>query len=184
MAITTYTEVKTFLDLESSITKFDTLFTKLIANAQNLIEEYCNRKFESSEVTEYFDGDRYLINLSRPPVDTSKTIKVYDDPDRKFTSDTLLDSDDYAVYDDKGIIKFDYKLSPGIRSVKVIYTGGYSTIPGGVVQACWEIVAKLWKEGTQRELNIATRETPSGTVSFIRQALAPSTLWELDRYRI
>jgi hypothetical protein len=185
MALCTRAEVKAYLTLTDSETQQDSLIDSLILAAQGFIEEYCNRTFEKSAVTEYHKGGSNRIFLKRPPIDTVQTLQVWDSWDRTYLSDDLIDSDDYYVEVDTGIVYFDYEIGGVSGSIKVAYTGGFAVIPPAISQACVELVARKTKEGPSGALGVPTRTIPEGgSVSFVIDALLPQTKIALDLYRL
>jgi hypothetical protein len=147
MALCTKEDVKVFLKISDS--DKDTLITILIPAAQGLIEEYCNRIFEKGGVTEYSNGGVDRICLKRYPVTITELtpLEVYEDGNREFEDDSLVDSTDYYVDTDKGIIYFDYLLEKTYGAIKITYTGGY-TVPITVASV-----------NRKRVSNVATIET-------------------------
>ena len=56
---TTYTDLKTYLDIPSGTTADDTLLTTLITRAQGRIDRYCGQSFEATgDTTRYFSAAR------------------------------------------------------------------------------------------------------------------------------
>lgn len=183
MAITTKEAIKKYLDNMTSIA-YDDFFTDTISRAQSFLEYYCNRIFDQATITEKYNGGKSIINVARPPIDSVTAVQVWDDPDRDFADEDLVDTDDYAVDYTNGIIYFEYELGIGLQSVKVTYKGGFGTIPGIAVQACIELVAKKYKDGAKGELGIASRGTPSGDLVFAISELPLTTKLALDLLRI
>jgi len=125
MALITLSELKTYLRITD--TEDDTLLQNLIDETEAQIKKYVNNAIEEqTDITEYFNIDSYQkeIILQYFPV---SNVSVYED-------DTLLDSDtEYTLDSDAGIIQKYYGyFSKGIKTVKVIYTAGYSTIPDDI----------------------------------------------------
>jgi hypothetical protein len=181
-AFITKTDVKNYLQINSTDTKNDTLLDSLIPAAQDFIEEYCSTKFEKLARTEYHKGGSNQIFLKEYPVDKTQTISVWDDWQREYGSDTLIDSDDYFVDEDTGVITFDYEVGGQAGSVKVTYTGG--SLPNPIKQACIEMVARKLKEGVSGALGVPSRAIHAGeTVTFVVDDILPQTRVVLDKYR-
>jgi len=162
-------DVKSYLKLTSD-TK-DTVIDALIPQVEKFALNHCNRpSFISGEISEYFNGGGRVFILHQLPVDITKTFKVYEDYDRVFGEDTLVDSADYAVDPDSGILKFDYDTEDHFRSIKVIYTGGYESdaIPDDLKLALVEMVVLSMKEGEGGELGVSSRSLPDGSVNFLK----------------
>lgn len=178
-------EVKSYADINATDTSKDELIEMLITACQSFIDEYCGRSFEKTSVTEYF-GDEATdrLFLSRYPVDTKKSVQVWDSWDRTYESTDLVDSSDYFVDADKGIIKLDYEVGGSPGSVKVVYTGGFLTLPVAIKQACIELVTRKLKEGPSGGLGVPSRALPGGgNVTFVIDALLPQTKIALDLYK-
>jgi hypothetical protein len=121
--------------------------------ADREVERICGRSFGSTvQKTEYFDvenrnvfingdiGSRAFPLSKYPVVSVSlvQTIRRYSDVNQiiqELTS-TLDAEDDYFLYNDdqEGIIKIseDYELGIGLKSLKVVYTWGYASIPNDI----------------------------------------------------
>lgn len=139
--LTTLAHVREFLDLEDSFTDRDTLIENLISRVSDNIEKECGRTFHATDLTEYYDGQRLGILLTKNFPINSVTA-LYDDPDREYGADSLLDSDDYTIYSEEGMIKLDgLWFCGGHNNVKIQYNAGYSTIPTDLESACIKLVA-------------------------------------------
>jgi len=185
MAICTRDDVKYYLELKDQDTDKDHLIDQLIPRAQNFIESYYyNQKLEQKGYTEYYDGPCSAVFVRNPPIAPSPAPVVYDDPGRDFDAATLVEVEDYGIDYEVGIIKFEYPLNKGIRSVRVQYTGGYAPagIPGIAVQAVIELVTRKIKDGAEGRLGVASRSSPEGgTVTFSKEDLPKSTRDALER---
>jgi len=186
MAYCSSEEVKSYADINPTDTTKDELIESLILASQSFIDEYCGRSFEKSAVTEYF-GDKATnrLLLSKFPIDTKKTIKIWDSWDRAYADTDLVDSNDYFIDADNGMIKLDYEIGGSPGSVKVAYTGGFLTIPAAIKQACVELVTRKLKEGPSGGLGVPSRSLPGigGNVTFVIDALLPQTKIALDLYK-
>ncbi len=190
MALTTKAEVKVFLTITD--TSKDTIIDALIPAAQNIIEEYCAMSFDAvtGTITEYHDGGVNRVILKRYPLASTPAIVVYEDAGREFETEDLVDSDDYRVDLDAGIIYFDYDLGKGWGSIKVIYTpkfpasGATTYIPDAIKQACIELVAWKMKRGVLGDVGVVSRGMPGGTsVSFTTAEIPPEIKAVLDLFR-
>jgi hypothetical protein len=179
-------EVKAYADISVTDISKDELIDNLIVACQSFIDEYCSRTFEIGKKTEYFgDVPTSKLFLSKYPIDTKKSIQVWDSWDRSYLSTDLIDSDDYFVDAENGIIKLDYEVGGSPGSVKVAYTGGFQTLPDAIKQACIELVTRKLKEGPSGGLGVPSRSLPGigGNVTFVIEALLPQTKIVLDLYR-
>ena len=87
MGYCTAEEVKAYADINATDTSKDSLIESLIEACDSFIDTYCNRSFSKGAMTEYFgDVPANRLFLSKYPVDTKKTITVWDSWDRTFPS--------------------------------------------------------------------------------------------------
>ena len=108
--------------------------------------------------TEYFDGQRMggVIDkafLRFNPV-TSIT-SIYDDIARDYGSDTLLDADDYIMYD-WGVQLEGFKFQRGYKNVQIIYVGGFTpdTRKDSLVHALLRTLAYVWNRRKSEHLSM------------------------------
>lgn len=87
----------------------------------------CNRTFESTVLTEYYDGDgTSVLQLKNYPIITVSAI--YDDTDRVYDASSLISSDDYVIKETEGRIELDgLTFMQGLKNIKIVYTAGYSS---------------------------------------------------------
>ena len=140
--------VKTYLGLSG--TTHDSVIDDLIASASEAIENYCGRQFAVTSHTEYHDGQGSgSVVLQYRPV--TAVSGVWDDPARDFEDDSLIESDDYVLDSEGGIIRLlsGATFSHGVRNVKVSYSAGYSAVPKDVTQACIMLIAAWFLRGRE-----------------------------------
>lgn len=189
-ALTSLDNAKLYLRVTND--KDDDLLEALIIRATNMIEnQYCNRPLINvstssttslASQTEYFDGGRYDLHLKYYPISTITS--VYDDPDRTYTdTGDVVNSTDYVIYENEGRLNFDSKLSDGTHSVRVIYTGGYTTttLPAEIEQACIEITGILYKQTDN--LGISGKSFSDGSVSYYQDRISWIARDALGAYR-
>ena len=151
MAIASATQVRGFLRALSG-TADDTTLDTFIARFDEVASGWCGFPlaanqitFENNTYTHYFDGDGSdTLQLRVVPANTISS--VYVDVDRSYGSDTLVDSGDYTLDSDLGLLLLDTdsdqgSFTTGYRSVKVTYTAGFTSIPDAIVHACGVQVA-------------------------------------------
>jgi len=104
------------------------LIPDAIVEAVGLANQYCGREFEHAEHDEYIDVDRddqSRVIVRHAPV-TSVTA-VYNDA--QDASPTLLGSADYSYDPETGVFQYnDSYWAVGMRSVRIQYTAGYTTL--------------------------------------------------------
>lgn len=144
-ALTTLTKVKAYLGI--SVSTFDTVLETLIDGCTEWIEEECgNRRFfdAGTDATEYHDGDydstgRNKIFPKRWPINSITSIS-YRTGNLGSPTWVAFTTNDYEKNDDAGIIYL--SLPSGRQNIKLIYKGGYTTIPADLDMACVKLVAK------------------------------------------
>lgn len=161
--LTTVSQFKTNFNISSSFSDHDTLIQNLITQDSKKIAEYCGgRKFASTSYSSaddnsLYDGDGTPILLTRqyPIISVSA---LYDDADRSFGADTLIDSGDYVIHYTEGKIELDgLVFTKARRNVKVSYTAGYATLPADLVCACEQLVMADYIEHVA-SVNVATSD--------------------------
>jgi len=172
--LTTLDAVKRHLGLSGS--ESDTLLGELIDAASEAIERYCGREFDEVERTEYHDGGSAAVVLRARPVST--VASVHDDPARGFSDGSLVDPGRYVVDGLAGIVELETgRFSRGIRSVKVVYTGGYSSVPDDVGRSCVLLVAHWFSQAmrlaTDSDGEYDARHETRGWPSAVKGLLWP-----------
>jgi hypothetical protein len=146
MAIATAANVRDYIRALTG-TGEDTLLNSLILRFDRIGSSYCGfptasnlSTFENNTYTHYFDGDGSdRLQLRVVPANTITSVHV--DVDRKYDSDSLVAASDYELFTDEGLLLLKTEsdqgsFSTGYRSVKVVYTAGFTTIPDAIVHAC------------------------------------------------
>lgn len=169
LALTDLASVKEYLGITASTD--DTLIGNLITRAQSMIETYCNRdSFDSASYTEYRDPNRRNSVVVR-----NTPITVLTSVSTRATSSTwtAVSSDEYDFDADSGTVGIvstsvdvwarggvnpdmvQGRLGTGLKAVQIVYTGGYSSIPGDLEQGCIDLVAHLYGGGSEARLSRA-----------------------------
>ena len=140
-ALTTYEAVKAYLGLSDDSDQ--SLIEDLIDRATDWIESYCDREFAADveDRTEYRDGQGadWLL-VKKPPIISVTSLTVDEDEIDAADVDTPSDSG-YRLYETEGMIHCTSSFGDGRKNVKLIYKGGYATIPEDLVMACIKLVA-------------------------------------------
>lgn len=104
------------------------LIPDAIAEAVGLANQFCGREFESAAHDEYLDvidEDQARVIVRHTPITAVTT--VYDDA--QSTSPTTVDATDYTYDPDTGVFEYeDSEWTVGLRSVRIVYTAGYTTL--------------------------------------------------------
>lgn len=138
MAVITVANAQTWLD----VTGDDAVLQILIDRAVEAMERAAGRHLDAATVTEVLDGNGdYSLWLQEPPDGGADGVtSVHVSSDQEWTSSNLVDSDDYLVNECE-LIYLDHVWTKGQQNVRVIYSGGFATVPDDVVGACYEQVA-------------------------------------------
>lgn len=185
-ALTTLARTKTFLQVSG--TTYDDVITMIINSVSEECERYCGTYLSKREtVTEYYDSEGgYKLFLDNIPTSEGAISTLHDDTDREFEDDDLVDSDDYVVDYEKGIIiREDEEFAVGNQSIKVVWTKlGYTTIPKPLEMACWIWCAYVFDKYTEKRWGKKSVSSAGETVSeFIVDEPPPEVRVKLDLYR-
>lgn len=183
MSLTSRSNVKAFKNVSG--TAHDSEIDRLILAVDKFINQYCNRTIEQATVTEYHSlrAGQAVFLLKNPPV--ASITSLYDDPERSYGSGTLLTNNtDYVLEDeDAGIVRFDeWATSGGIRNIKVVYVGGFSSVPADLAQAAIELVWLARDKGDKALLGLQSKSIADGSVSVFRNDWPAGVKEILDRY--
>lgn len=214
MALCTLSDVKTVLGVTD--TSEDTLLNLLITWASNAIEEYCDRVFGTATYTEFYSGSGTpYLTLNQRPVTSITSVYLdngayWGSASGAFGSSTLLTAGtDYALVKDQangssrcGLLYringcWDRPLSyspgliapfdgPATGNAKVVYVGGYATVPTNVALACQLAVASVRQMAQYGQaLQSEGYEEYSYTLvaAARRHVLSPEVRSMLARYR-
>ena len=106
---------------------------------------------------------------------------INDDYDWTWASDTLLDSGDYRIVDQRYIVSKDFSFSRGDQNLKLIYRAGYETIPDDLKQSCIEEVSRKYKH--RRDIDIETKSLEDGDATYSTSSFLPTTMEVLHKYK-
>ena len=200
MALMTAAEVRVYLRLSG--TAEDTTIDTLVSRFDALAAAWCGLPaapggtatdpptFESSIYTLYLNGptlDPMVLDLGVRPV--SAVGSIYDDRLREYGSDTLVDSGDYTLHGESGLVILSYdstqgSWSSGFRAIKATVTSGWSsgTAPSSLKHACGMQVAHWWRgKDTIGKTSISQAGTSVSVKNLslldeVKQALGPYML--------
>lgn len=154
MALTTTANVKEYIGVTGS--DDDDLIDRLVLAAQAKAESFCDRKFDQATYTEYFDGnDSPSIVLSNTPIDSITSVALRDDNDEwsaidatsyDFNADTgevFLLNGSTALWEAGLAVGRRPTFPKGGKSTRVIYVGGYDSIPADLEQAAIELTVRM-----------------------------------------
>lgn len=165
-ALTSLARTKDFL--QETTTDHDDLLTLLISAVSRASEKWCGTYLkERTAIVEYHNGEGgTIVFTDNIPITTFTS--MYEDTDRDFAADTLVDSDDYYVTESIGKIeRDDEEFETGVGSIKLTYNAGYSTIPEDLQLACWTWVAHIFKERDKGSWHMASLGAGGETTAFV-----------------
>ena len=188
------TEVKAMLNATDSFPD-DTVLTTILEKVSAAIESYLGRELEDtgSDATMYFSGDgrRRIFAVRRFPGVT--VTSVHDSLDRSYGSGDLISSDDYAVHADEGLVEMEYPLQPGVRNVRIVYSGGYEAdeetgilpVPDPIKHACILQAAEVYRRRESMTETSVSNDlgTMSMPVTFDLMDLTPGVKRTLDPFK-
>jgi len=128
-ALTDLNRLEDFMSISATFPSSDAdLFKRLINSCSAHIARICKRSFKYSTVSnELHDGkgSDYLTVDKYPIIAISS---LYDDPNRDYGSDTLIDSDDYEIFHaNAGIVRYlEGTFGNSKSNVQISYTAGFS----------------------------------------------------------
>lgn len=163
--LVTFANAKSYLGLVDSQS---TLAGLLITAVSKRVIALTRRKIYAADYTEYIDGHGDdIIILKQYPVNS--ITNIYLDSGRTFAAASALETTDYYLNSDEGIIQLYSKTTArGSKTIKVAYNAGYSTIPEDLQQAVFE--ALDWNMKRFEGSSIGTEMQSAGGVN-IRPAL-------------
>lgn len=178
MALMTRTEVKAALGITS--TGQDAQIDALLEPVSNALQALTGRQIEDRTVTEYHDGaGQTCVVLNHRPI--TAVTSVHDDLTGSYGSGTEVDSDNYRIDYDRGMIRLTgavpndyfitgrdidaYTFQDGSLNVKVVYSAGY---PSGhpMLDAAELVFAELMAQALNRAANAGLESERLGDYSY------------------
>lgn len=146
-ALVTLNDVKSFLGITGS--GQDTILTLLINMVTEHIEKRCGRRFADTTYTEEeYDGNAVkTLQLKNFPVTVTQAFKLekngaYDNSDDW----EEVDSDEYWVDNDTGIITKTTPFNKGTKNWRVTYSGSYLIIPYDLQFLAMNLIAEAFNK--------------------------------------
>jgi hypothetical protein len=145
--------VKEFLGID--VNDHDDKIMPLCQSAQAEADKYCDRIFEGSTYIEYLDGNGIdIIQLRNVPI--KSITSIYDDLDRVYGADTLINASDYTFNTNTGVVTaIGFVFGDYPNNIKITYIGGYNGIgatsytalPYDLKQALIYLASAMYLEG-------------------------------------
>jgi len=185
VALTTLAKIKILLSISGS--GEDDRLNEVVDASDDIISRWCDRDFDSTAYTEYYDGTGTAVLVLRQYPIIGNPSEVNVDGNRDFAATTALTvSDDYIVETNgaEGILRlvsapFQGTLEPvwprGIQNIKVTYTAGYATLPAGLVHIATQYSAFLYRN----RATFGPMATSMGGVSIRWDSINPNSTVDL-----
>jgi len=184
-ALVSLEEAKQFINKDLNDQTEDNKILQYINSASSLCNSLTHRKLKARDLTEYYSGDgSNTLMLNNYPINSIASI--YDDLDRTYGADTLIDNSDYVIMPTNLAFKVIYDGSvfmKGIRNIKITYNAGYSTIPWDLREACLELVGFYWMNTEEKRFGILSINLGDGSVRIDTTQIPKSVLQILEAYR-
>jgi len=196
MAYTTEQKVKNYLGISSLPDPLTSAALEDFINAVDaFIDNYCNRTFESSDTSKYYDGSGSSELLIDDLISLTK-IEILDDDGN--VNETIDSSDEYWLYPEnktpKNRIVLNADNAPiavfpkGNQNIKITGTFGYqSSVPDDIVLAATKLVAGIIEEKYIKDVGSIKSEKLgeySVTIQDIKETGRNLGVFDiLDRYR-
>lgn len=145
-ALTTLADVKETLGIASSDSSWDNLIIRKINQSTEMIEGWCQRRFKETTYTdELYDAtyDRQLQLRNYPVTSTATFALSARDTTLNQDSFDSVDTDQYFIDRNAGIIDAVSSFWGSFDQWKVTYSAGYATIPSDLQEACATLAAYL-----------------------------------------
>lgn len=186
-ALCTVADQKTYLGV--SVSTWDTLLEDLIDSCTEWLQkEMGGRQIKDlgTAITEYHDGDtdgtgKTILWLRQWPLDPAKFTGVYYNSGTPSTPVwTAYNANDYTRDDETGTLYFGFKLPRGRKILKVVYQGGYTTLPDDIVLACKKLVAKEFDK--RKSQGLKSESIGNASLSW-NEDIDPGVLAVAQKYR-
>ena len=129
-------DVKTFMGITG--TDSDDVLNLIISQVDQYVKTYTKRDLESAVIADEehtTDGQTNLYLVDEAPITVAPVITFDGD---------AVDSDEYDVFNDEGLIVFKSVPSYATKKLLISYTGGFVTIPLDLQMAVTKIVAGVF----------------------------------------
>jgi uncharacterized phiE125 gp8 family phage protein len=129
----------------------DTLLEALQTAADSFIETYCSRSFLGGSFSEDHPGGSRYVFLKNFPLDAVASVNV--DANRTFTGATVLDSTQYVIHADRGVIESlngpflgDRNGNSFPAAIRVSYSTPEDTVPGALKRAYADLIGHWFRQ--------------------------------------
>lgn len=173
-------------------TTHDAQIDALLPQVTDQFHTYCGRNFIEATVTEYptpLSSCATMLLPNRPPITAVTSLHWSQAIPRVYDSTTLLtEGTDYFVSEDGQWIEFvspQSWTSSATKVAKLVYTGGYASIPGDIERAAQEVIGVKLMKADGKLYHFAGVQQADGNMTGLRwDDITPNALAVLDSYRI
>jgi hypothetical protein len=110
-----------------------------------------------------------------------KPTEVNSDGTWAFGTATKLDAADYNVDDAGWLMLRSGVFARGTRNIKVVYQGGYASVPSAIEEACLMLVEYFYMHRNDRRSGIKGKSKNGENISYI-ETIPKNILSMLDSY--
>ena len=148
-----------------STPKEDLKINTIIPSVSQLVKTYCGNSFvdfHSSNKTETFDINwgTHVVQLTESPANTIVSVQERTSYNGSYTTLTTTDHEFYLNTETDSVFRTlssgGFKDWPqGVGAVKIVYTAGYSAIPGDLKLAVLDLITYYLKDEHKQRQSIA-----------------------------
>lgn len=191
MAIVDTEAALEFLKLTSPTEPEETVLGVICDQISEAVEDYCGRKFEAAEFTEYHDGSgTQILMLRQYPINTVTTVTRT----KVDAADTqvVIASTEYNINAESGILN----MHPvnhvdssvwigGVRNYKIVYNAGYSDddMPNGIVGACNIWIATVFQKAKHNLFAVQSSTIGDETINYLNEDMPAMVKSMLTKWR-
>jgi hypothetical protein len=138
---------------------------------------------KAKAITEYHDGDSgVLLWLKNPPV---ASLSLYLDSSRAWGAGCLLTEDtDYVLDVNTGkVVLVTTSFPSGAKTVKAMYTGGYTTVPSNIEGAVIRLARYWYDSMANAHVGVLSISIGGGTTAFVND-IPDDVMAVADQYRL
>tara|TARA_Y100000310_G_scaffold27021_2_gene25718 strand:+ start:1108 stop:1704 length:597 start_codon:yes stop_codon:yes gene_type:complete len=192
MALITASEARGYVRTLTG-TAEDPIIDTIIGRAGGLMAAFCGfpaesgaPTMESATYTHYLDGPSNPREIRLPVLPVTSVTSIYDDPLLDYGASTLVDSGDYTLYGDEGLVVLNntasWSWNTARRAIKVTYVAGWSTAPNAVKHACALQAAHIFKH--RDAIGSTSLSKAGGSANLSALGLLPEVRDALAPYRL
>jgi hypothetical protein len=182
-SLTTLAKLKVYLDIGDNT---DNTRLEMVIDAVSWFLNFrTNRELKARAQTEYHHGDgSNKLMLRQYPINSITSVHISTDSPRAYGADQLIGST-YIINDDKSnmIYYLDGVFSEGFNTVKVIYNGGYSTIPYDLERAAFMLASYVWKYERDKLSNVQAMTAQNMSMTINLDEYAKFVRETIENYR-